>query len=455
MIVTFSIENFRSFKEEETFSLVSSNRFSGSHKNHLVPIPKSESKVLRAGVIYGANGAGKSNFFKALAYLRSMAIKGRAKGKGTGREAFRLGDGAQTSSSFDLQFIVKEKLFRFGLILDDDRIIEEWLLVVEGNREKPVYERTTDPSGNVSIIAKGLEKTDKKLAALVTVGGTKEQSFLATVRATLEKEDYGEIIGEVIQWFEHGLTFIGPDSTFLPLGHILSSDSNFQTFASEFLRSSSTGVDDIDVAKKSISEDQLKVMLPAKLFSKVTADASQGSPVIVKLDEGREVLIEKTRENQYYLLTIQSVHRRERDSPVNFDFSEESDGTRRLLNLLPALHRLHTEGGVFIIDEVERSMHPLLIFKFMQFFLSGCGGKRRQLIVTTHDSNLLDQDLLRRDEIWFAEKNAQGATKLYPLSDFQPRNDLKLDKHYLQGRFGAVPFLGDMDLLMEKEAPPE
>ena len=94
-------------------------------------------------------------------------------------------------------------------------------------------------------------------------------------------------------------------------------------------------------------------------------------------------------------------------------------------------------------------MHPLLVRKFLEFFFNGCDGDRRQLIVTSHESNLLDQDLLRRDEIWFAEKNKKGATSLYSLADFQPRKDLKLDKHYLQGRFGAIPFLGEIDKIVK------
>lgn len=450
MVVTFSVANFRSFEDEETFSLVASKKLSGTHDNHLVPIPGTDASVLRAGVLYGANGAGKSNFFKALFYLRSMALNARGKGKGTGCEPFRFKNEC-ADSSFDLQFIADNKLYRYGMIVNDETVVEEWLVEVIGKKEKPIYERITDADGGVSVEGPGLKNGSRKLHALMTVGGPKEQSFLATIRATLEKNDFGDAIQTVIEWFERGLNFVRPDTNFWPLGHTLGEDSDFKTFASEFMRASSTGVDDLSVTKEELSEEQLKLMLPGNVYTQVIKNTEEEGKSIVALGEDREVLVEKAGEHHYYLLTIQSMHRHETSNVVRLDLSEESDGTRRLLNLLPALHRLHKDGGVFVIDEVERSMHPLLIYKFMEFFLSGCGGEQRQLVVTTHESNLLDQELLRRDEIWFSEKNKKGATKLYSLSDYQTRKDLKLDKHYLQGRFGAIPFLGDVEQLMEKE----
>lgn len=450
MIVTLTVSNFRSFSEEETFSLVASNKLSGTHDNHLVEIPGSDSSVLRAGVLYGANGAGKSNFFKALEYLRSMALEGRGKGKGTGRDPFRFKDPA-ANSVFDLQFVCADQLFRYGIVVDDESVVEEWLVAIHGRKEKVIYERETTEDGTVNIVGPGLAGSSKKLDALITVGGPKEKTFLATIRDTLEKSDISEPIGAVLEWFKRGLNFVSPDANYWPLGHALGEDRDFKEFASEFMKAASTGIDDLNVSKEEISEEQLKLMLPRDLFGKVIQNTEEEGKSIVGLGEDKEVLIEKAGKHHYFLLTIQSLHRHESQNIVRFDLSEESDGTRRLLNLLPALHRLHKDGGVYVIDEVERSMHPLLIFKFMEFFLSGCGGERRQLIVTTHESNLLDQDLLRRDEIWFSEKDRSGATRLYSLSDYKVRNDLRLDKHYLQGRFGAVPFLGDVERLMEKE----
>jgi AAA15 family ATPase/GTPase len=129
---------------------------------------------------------------------------------------------------------------------------------------------------------------------------------------------------------------------------------------------------------------------------------------------------------------------------VPLDLTEESDGTRRLLNLIP-------RSTTLFIDEVDRSLHPMLVWKFLEFFLRWCAGCRGQIIVTTHESNLLDLDLLRRDEIWFAEKDQTAAMRLYSMADFKVRKDHEIRKHYLQGRFGAVPFLGNMDRLLEEK----
>jgi hypothetical protein len=126
MIVSFSVSNFRSFSsEEETLSLVASNRLSGSHDDHAVPIPDSKEKVLRTAVLYGANGAGKSNLFKALRYLKSVALEPRKKGGGTRRQPFRFAGPKDEPSTFDLQFIAGDKLYRFGFEVDDERVTKE------------------------------------------------------------------------------------------------------------------------------------------------------------------------------------------------------------------------------------------------------------------------------------------------------------------------------------------
>ena len=453
MIVTFSIENFLSFNEEETFSMVASNRFSDNPENHLVPIPGSDAKVLRGGVLYGANGAGKSNFFKALSYLQDMVLEGREKGSGTGRTAFRFREDPEAPSLLDLQFIVRDTLYRFGLVLDDERIIEEWLIVVNGGREKTIYERKTDARGRVTVNAKGLRNADKKLRALATIGGPKEQSFLATIGWAmgwaLDENDLSGPVYEVLDWFTHRMSCLPPDSRFMGLGYALLSDPDFQFFASEYLKASSTGVDGVHVSREEISIERLKAMFSSDLIDQLK-DATHVKPAFVRMpDDDREAIIERAGEN-CYLLTIKAIHRHGTPGKIHLDFSEESDGTQRLLHLLLALYQLSTQGGTLVIDEVERSMHPLLTRQFMEFFFRSFSGDHLQLIVTTHESNLLNQQLLRRDEIWFAEKNDKGATSLYSLADFRPRKDLKLDKNYLQGRFGAVPHLAEMDRIMKE-----
>jgi AAA15 family ATPase/GTPase len=449
MIVSLSVSNFRSFRSEETFSLAASNRLAGSHDAHAVPIPNSDRKVLRVGVLYGANGAGKSNLYKALRYIRSVALWGREKARGTGREPFRLAEVAETPSSFDLQFIAANRLYRYGFKADDFRIIEEWLVEVIGGREKTIYERLTDTDGQVTVDAPGLAGIGEKLSALVTVGGPQSQSFLATVHVTLNKADYGDHLSTVLAWFRDGFELIGPNAPRLQLGSYLTENPECVDFAGAFLKSVSTGVDHLLVNKKEITEEELRSLLPDSVVSRtlknVEDDENQTS---IRLADGNELLIERTDANHFYRITVRAAHQTESGSTVPFELKDESDGTKRLLNLMPALHGIHSEAKVFFIDEIDRSLHPNLVWEFVDFYLKSCGSSDAQIIITTHESSLLDLELLRRDEIWFAEKDSTSATKLYSLTDFNVRKDLEIRKHYLSGRFGAVPFLGDINRLL-------
>jgi uncharacterized protein len=447
MIVSFSVANFRSFSQEETLSLVASNRLPGSHDDHAVPIPDSKEKVLRAAVLYGANGAGKSNLFKALRHLKSVALWPRRKKRGTRREPFRFGGPPDMPSSFDLQFVAADKLYRFGFKSNDERIIEEWLFQVVGNRQKLLYERTTNKNGEVSINAEGVRGAGDKLMALATVGGPRNQSFLATANVTLNAGDLGDDLARVVTWLKSGLNLIGPDEPIEPLGHLLDRDSDFRSFAGAFLKSASTGVDHLEVVRKEIANDDPRV------FQTALRGLTGGTTRLTVGDS--ELMYDPKLGEHVYQIGVQAAHEHEPGNVITLELSEESDGTRRLLNLIPALHHLRTTNAVYFIDEIDRSLHPILVKEFLEFFLKSREGGSRQIIVTTHESNLLDQDLLRRDEIWFAEKDQSGASRLYSLLDFKVRNDLDIRKHYLQGRFGAVPFLGDMENLAAKTDHPE
>ncbi len=449
MIASFSVSNFRSFQGEQTLSLVASKRLGTAHEDHLVAIPGVDESILKTAVLYGANGAGKSNLFRALAYTRSVALRARKKNTGTKRQRFRLGDAPAEASTFDLQFVVEEKVYRFGCELDDDRILKEWLAEVKGEKLVSIYERISQADGEVIVELGTGFRASPKLKALATVGGAQNVSFLATIRANLKAEDCGPELQAVTRWFERALHLVKPDEGPGALGPMLADDADFATFAGDFLRHASTGVEHLHVDKKEITEEQLRSILPDELVNHALKELEENQSSCIKLPDHSELLIERSKEDHFYQISIHAAHQRGDGKVISFNLSEESDGTRRLLDLMPALHRLQKQDAVFVIDEIDRSMHPMLVWKFMEFFLRGCNQRSRQVIVTTHESNLLDLDLLRRDEIWFVEKDQHGATTLYPLTDFKVRQDLEIRKHYLQGRFGAVPFLGDLDRLVE------
>ncbi len=449
MITSFTVSNFRSFANEQTLNLIASKRFT-SHENHAVSIPGSNEKALRTGVIYGANGAGKSNLFKTLWYVKKMALNPRDKNSGTGREFFQFGLPIDQSSDFELRFIARDNLYEFGFKADEYRIKEEWLTRIEGNKEKTLYERITDDQGKVTIDTPHL-KDNEKISALATVGGPQNQTFLATLRATLGQDDYGTDISAVFNWFETKLRLIRPTATFRNVGAIVDEDPQYLEFASAFLRASSTGISTLAYQKREVSEEDIRAILPEPTAERVLTRRIGGSAINYRISEDTEVRVERTDKDHYYLISIAAEHAHKSGHPVSLEISEESDGTRRLLQLIPVLHHLREKGGVFFIDEIDRSLHPLLVWKFLEYFLKSCGD-HSQVLVTTHESNLLDLDLLRRDEIWFAEKDVDGSSRLYSLSDFNVRKDLEIRKHYLQGRFGAIPFLGNLDRLLSEES---
>ena len=131
---------------------------------------------------------------------------------------------------------------------------------------------------------------------------------------------------------------------------------------------------------------------------------------------------------------------------VEFNLAEQSDGSKRILDLIPIINWLVAEDITIFIDEIDRSLHPKMAIEFIKFVMFQ--KTKGQLIFTTHESHLLDLEIFRQDEIWFTEKNKEGSTKMYPLSDFKPRYDLDIQKGYFAGRFGAIPFLGNLNELM-------
>lgn len=446
MIVSFSVSNFRSFNGEETLSLVASGRLGASHPTHTVAIPGSDEKVLRACVMYGANGAGKSNLFRALEFAKSIACDARSISGDTGRQPFRLGGDASAPSCFDLQFIADSTLYRWGFKADNTRILEEWLVRVSPGRERVVYERTTDDNGVVEV--KTVATEGEKLKALATVGGPQNQSFLATVAATLDAENWGEDLTRCLRWFQGSLILVGPSHHLGAPGAMLAADPQFREFTGHFLSGVGTGVDRLIVEREEFPEEHLRGRLPSAEWARLLAAIESGAKQLRVRAGNEEFLIENRNGLHIYRMVVNAAHATGPDTTFNLDMSQESDGTQRLLDLVPALYN-NTNSEVFFVDELDRSLHPLLSKTYLRFFLDNCTASQRQLIVTTHESTLLDLNLLRRDEIWFIQKDENAATRIYSLADFRVRNDLSVRKHYLEGRFGAIPFVGSLENLRE------
>jgi hypothetical protein len=278
--------------------------------------------------------------------------------------------------------------------------------------------------------------------------------FLTEVVNLDDPKAQGPRFQHAVNWFKSTLEVIRPNSPFGRLAETIATEEGFAEFAGRFLREASTGIASLDVQTTEIPRSELPK--PAsKVLESLFDDLAQGVNFVFQGPQGEEMFVDQSRKDVIKVRNIGALHDSATGNRVKLPFGEESDGSRRLLNLLPALYRMTTESRVFVIDELERSMHPMLARKFIEFFLKAVRGAGSQLIFTTHESTLLDLDLVRRDGIWFAEKDPKGATRLYSLAEFKVRKDLRVEKGYLAGRFGAVPFLGGIDHLIEEQTAGE
>lgn len=444
MILSFSVSNFRSFDKEATISAVASKRVQNEHEQHLVAIPGTDEKALPILVLYGANGAGKSNLIQALEYLRNLALN-LSPGEGrTGRVSFFRQEGEPTC--LDLTFLAEGLIFRYGVELNSNAILSEWLLRIDGSRESVIFERSTQEAGVSVVVGKGVGESER-FKSLAVVGCRPHQTFLATALSTLEEDLLPANLRSAVRWLQV-LTLVGPESGIANLSEILEQNATIREFASGLLRRLSTGVEQLVAVRRSLTPQEVATVFSPEQISLAASDPSVKH--FADLPDGTQIHIESVEPWRAFHYSLRAAHRKADGSLVQLSLREESDGTRRLLHLAPTLFELRMQASVFVVDELDRSLHPNLLYAFLESYLSEANPHASQLIVTTHESHLLDTALLRRDEIWFAEKDNGGATSLYSLSDFQVRKDLSIRKHYLQGRFGAIPFLGNPDQLLPK-----
>jgi len=425
------------------------------HPEHTTPIPGSEHRLLPVAALYGANGAGKSNLVKAMEFLKDLVVKGREPGEDMRRQPFLLDkETAAKPTEFSVQFVENGKIYVFGCTLSDHRVVKEWLSWLDGGQENSVYQRVTSETNEVKIeIGPGLgnrtmafridndakRTASSKVESQAQAGAHPNQLFLNTVSKSLIEEDQGEEMAAALGWFRHRLVIIKPNTVGGHLAKAVLEKGNSVEFATNFLKYSGTGVEGLKLASESYSNpafsSSTRLGITAKLLGLQSLDNGQSY-----LSQDGFSIMERVSEDKAIFHTLAAAHRVNDGSTTYLPFEQESDGTQRLANLLPALHDICFNGTTIVLDEIDRSLHPLLAKGFVRKFLHERSATGGQLIFTTHETAFLDLDLLRRDEIWFANKPMPaGATELYSLSDYKVRTDLKVDKAYLQGRFEAVP----------------
>jgi AAA15 family ATPase/GTPase len=414
MLVEFRIKNFRSLRDEQVLSLVASSDKTLLDTHALDTGLKAAPHLLKSAVVYGANASGKSNLIKALQFMRGVVLESAnlQPGQTFGRlQPFRL-DAASGSlpTEFEVTFILNGVRYQYGFAMNAQRIISEQLLVYKAFKPQRWFERHFDAESGKDVYEFG---SSLKGAKNLWEGATRPNALFLSVAVQLNSE----ALRPVFDWFANRLVIFNEQSPLSPQFSMQMLKQEAQRKAiCEFLRAADISIADIEVATKQA------------MVHTINFDLTTG--------KREETASEQTVDE------VKFHHITEHGNAV-FDLMDESSGTRNLLLLTGPILDILNKGLTLVVDELDTSLHTLLVQALVRLFHRpevNTGGA--QLIFTTHDTSLLDAyGLFRRDQIWFVEKRSDQSSSLYPLLDFSPRKNEALERGYLQGRYGALPYL--------------
>ena len=441
MLVRMRFANFCSFKDEVEFSMVPT-REKIHRDQHLFKPFKSSMELLRAGVLYGSNGSGKSNFIRAIEFVERLVIKGRRPNRSMPSYAFKLDKACRKEPSrFYFEIQTAEALYSYEFHISAEAVEYERLAELTKSSEKLAFERRL-VGDNTDIIfgaiIERLSKDDQKNIQFVANGTRKNQLFLTE---TVER-NVG-VFEPVYLWFAESIRVFSPQSIGHGVEFRLGDDKEFTEFLCDLLSEFDPSIENISTSL--ISAENARG-IPQRVLSDIDDEIDEDGAVFISnvVDGNRSVVMKK--DGELHILKI-NVERKSHDGKdlVIFDLEEESDGTRRLIDLAPLFYELLYSSGPVIafIDELDRSLHPLATKRLLELFFSKSVARniKSQVIISTHNTVLLDIDLLRKDEVWIVEKE-NGASKLLSVQrDFAPRYDRDIRKDYLSGMFGGTPKL--------------
>lgn len=446
MLIRFSVSNYCSFKDEVELNMIPSRE--RSHPEQVFkPKNKNQTKLLRGAIIYGSNASGKSNLVKAMSYAKSLIIKGRAPNKSLNIPFFKLDhDLKDKPARFEFEIQCNKKMYAYGFELFNTHVSEEWLFEIHTTKnDKMIFERKYTQEGDVYTFGKILgasSEEESQFLNFIAKGTRKNQLFLSeSIDRNLKNFE------EVYNWFSDTLKIISPNSQANGIEFKISENSTFKDYLTNLLDLADTGINAINTEE--ILLNQIGD-IPNDLIEKIEDDLDDNEAALIADPfKGKRIVLKKVN-GDLTAVKLSTTHKcSEGNTDIPFDLEEESDGTRRLIELAPALYEMafSKDTSVYVIDEIDRSLHPHLTKLLVREHLETDKNSKSQLIMTTHETSLLDVSLLRRDEIWFIQKRKNGDSKLYSLSNFQPRYDKDIRKDYLLGRYGAIPFVGDFKRL--------
>ena len=339
-----------------------------------------------------------------------------------------------------MEFYFEGKYYAYGLKILGFEILEEWLYEVHPRKKQQelIFQRRSTGRG-ISIDIPSQAQLEQEQQLLLKVYEEELLDPFTPFVWVVRDKDFVPGVKQTFQWFSERLVVIFPEAKYIPLVPRMVQESRFRKLVNRILPTLDTGVLDLEIqklpAEDYFGENESDVV--KRLKSKL-----QNEEGGVLYDAGKE-WVYLTQDEQDQVVAHRLVARHAGGKVL--EFFRESDGTRRILELLPAYEILLNRESVVFVDEIGRSLHPSLLRAFLEHFLNT--SSKGQLVFTTHESQLLDLKLFRQDEIWFIEKTQEGSSRLYSLSEFKPRYDLDIRRGYLLGRFGAVPDLWEFQNL--------
>lgn len=449
MLIRFTVENFLSFKERVSFSMLPGK---GTLKKEHKSLAVKGVRVLKVGVVFGANASGKSNLIKAIAYGKKLVTEGCAPGMPLDCPKYRLDvDSISEGTRIEYEIQAGQKNYAYGFILNHGKIEEEWLYEISKKGETKIFERLANKDSFDADYLINLQrnKEEKQFLTFLCKATPENQLFLHEIMTRNVKTNVSDIsdLENVINWFVFTLNVVFPQDKYKSGIKLMATDNEqLKTYYTALLKYFDTGVKTICLQK--VNEDKLNISHDLLEQIKINLAKQKSPDARISLANERDNYIfsldgSKLRVQKF--MTQHEVIGGKKDA--FFDVADESDGTNRIIDYIPLIIDLLNGNKVFIVDEMERSLHPNLIYDIFDLFLDNCANINSQLIVSTHESSLLTQKLLRKDEIWFAVKNKQGASALHSLEDYNVRFDKEIRKDYLLGRYKGIPRLGNRESL--------
>lgn len=452
MLVSFSVENFLSFNKKQTF-LIEGGRVT-KKREHLIIDGDTKKELLCFAAIFGKNGAGKSNFIRAIATLRDFIVTAKLSQRAARWWCLLDEKNEAAPSSFEIVFIAGGTLYEYSLsiILSAGIIAKERLVRITGNRRTELFSREEDGSYKFHHSIKGQKNDIEVLSQTFAMSGN---PFLFSINHNTagfyNANPQAKVLNTVFRWFSQTLEVIFPEQP-LQETSLLEYDIKKDEFA-KLLKEFDTGIEKIDLeptTKEKVFENldiktQQKLNLHmifarplAKAVNQISSQQGTQKELSTTVVRNRHniFLISMKTDGTFEFFTLKFIHNI-CGKKVEFYMISESDGTHRLFQLLEIL--MTQKEKVYVIDEISRSLHPKLTIEFIKKYFEFARNRRVQLFTTTHETRILSHDLVRRDEIWIADSNEDGSTKLFSLEEKQVRIDKVLDENYMAGEWGGTP----------------